>query len=225
MKGTIMTPKDDMFGSQQKKTSKSEKTRKAIKRAYVDLLETKEFDKIRVSDITRHMDIARSTFYAYFDDTYDVIEKLEDEFLDGMPGPDSSESGNPLQPLGDSGLEKKCSQIDWYFNWLDYVVEHKRLLAALTGPNGNPQFPHKLRSRVRELWRTQVNADGFYGDLENQNFFLRMIADTQLRCVKDLVKDSADTDYLKKHYAYLMYILRLGAWYDRTNWGSGSHFL
>lgn len=200
-------------------SGKSCKTRKAIMRAYLELLETKEFDKIRVADIIRHLDIARSTFYAYFDDAYDVIGTIEDEFLDEMPSPDKNEADNRLRECGEASLEKRCAQADWYREWLDYIVEHKRILAALTGHHGNPQFAHKLRSRVRELWRMQLNSDGFYGDLEEQNFFLRMISDTQLRCVKDLVKESADEAYLKKHYAYLMYVLRLGAWYDRVSWG------
>lgn len=90
-----------------------------------------------------------------------------------------------------------------------------KTFATLIGPHGNPQFPHKLRNAVRGLWKVQLVSDAFSGDEKIENLFLEVISDAQTRYIRKAVKPGANLADLKEQYLYLMYIIRLGAWYDR----------
>ncbi len=52
-----------------------------IKRALLELMQEKAFEKISVSDIVRKADINRGTFYAHFRDPHDVLLKIQDDMF------------------------------------------------------------------------------------------------------------------------------------------------
>jgi len=51
----------------------------AIERAFVDLLQEREFKDISVSDICKQTGLNRSTFYANYVDIYDLADKLREK--------------------------------------------------------------------------------------------------------------------------------------------------
>lgn len=54
-------------------------TKKAITDTFLELLNEKRLDRITVKDIVEKCGVSRKTFYYYFDDIYDLLEKcLED---------------------------------------------------------------------------------------------------------------------------------------------------
>ncbi len=54
-------------------------TKKAITDTFLELLNEKRLDRITVKDIVARCGVSRKTFYYYFDDIYDLLEKcLED---------------------------------------------------------------------------------------------------------------------------------------------------
>lgn len=56
-------------------------SQKAIKTAFLELLKTTPLDKISVTDICRLADINRATFYKYYENPRDLLNKLEDESI------------------------------------------------------------------------------------------------------------------------------------------------
>lgn len=52
-----------------------------IKRALLELMQEKSFDKISVSDIVRKADINRGTFYAHFKGPQDVLLKMQEDMF------------------------------------------------------------------------------------------------------------------------------------------------
>lgn len=66
-----------------------------IKEAMLALIQQKEFKKITVNDICSRCGINRSTFYAHFIDTYDLIEKMQ---LDIYQDVTDSFRNNPIEP-------------------------------------------------------------------------------------------------------------------------------
>ncbi|WP_411347924.1 TetR family transcriptional regulator [Paenibacillus sp. WLX2291] len=52
------------------------RTRQLIHQAFVELLQTKEFNEITVSDITRRATINRVTFYTHYTDKYELLEYM-----------------------------------------------------------------------------------------------------------------------------------------------------
>lgn len=54
-------------------------TKKAITDTFIGLLNEKRLDRITVKDIVAKCGVSRKTFYYYFDDIYDLLEKYLDE--------------------------------------------------------------------------------------------------------------------------------------------------
>ena len=53
----------------------------SIKKAFVDLLQEEPFEKVKVSEIARRAGIDRQTFYLHYVDKYDLLDKMNKEFL------------------------------------------------------------------------------------------------------------------------------------------------
>ena len=70
------------------KDKRIEKTLKNIENSFLDLLETKKFQNITVTDICKKANINRCTFYAHYDNTFVLLEtlqkKLVNEFLESF---------------------------------------------------------------------------------------------------------------------------------------------
>ena len=49
-------------------------TKTDIRKTFIELLNTKGFDNLTVSDIARGSDINRGTFYLHYVDKYDLME-------------------------------------------------------------------------------------------------------------------------------------------------------
>jgi len=60
---------------------KTRYTRQVIREAFLELLKVRPIEKITVTRICEIADISRGTFYLHFNDPYDLLERLENEFL------------------------------------------------------------------------------------------------------------------------------------------------
>lgn len=67
-----------------KNNKRRKESRDRIERAFIELLQTRDFDKISVSELIKMTQLNRSTFYANYVDIFDLAdktrEKLEREF-------------------------------------------------------------------------------------------------------------------------------------------------
>lgn len=58
-------------------------TKQLLKDNLIDLLEEKNIEKITIKELCKKADINRTTYYKYYLDQYDQLEKIEDEiFID-----------------------------------------------------------------------------------------------------------------------------------------------
>lgn len=56
-------------------------TKESLKIALIQLLQTKDFEAITVSDISRTAGVNRGTFYLHYVDKFDMMKQLEEEIL------------------------------------------------------------------------------------------------------------------------------------------------
>lgn len=68
------------------RSKQNKRTRQSIIAAFLRLMENKSFDRIVVQDILDETPIARSSFYSYFRDKYEIAEYLETEVLKAIEG-------------------------------------------------------------------------------------------------------------------------------------------
>ena len=63
----------------------STRTKKMIRRAFVDLIDEKKFiSNITVAELAERADIAKSTFYNHYDDVYAVADEMIRELIDEL---------------------------------------------------------------------------------------------------------------------------------------------
>lgn len=63
-----------------------EKTEKAIKNAFIELRAKKPLEKVTVTELCRLACINKSTFYAHYEDVYDLSDALEEEMVQAILG-------------------------------------------------------------------------------------------------------------------------------------------
>lgn len=57
------------------------RTKESIRHALVELINEKGFEAIKVKDITTRAKINRGTFYAHYQDKFDLMNKCEEEIM------------------------------------------------------------------------------------------------------------------------------------------------
>ena len=60
-------------------------TKKIIKESLLELLDQKPLDKITVTDICKTADLNRSTFYAHYEDTAQILREIEGDVIQQLP--------------------------------------------------------------------------------------------------------------------------------------------
>jgi AcrR family transcriptional regulator len=60
------------------------KTQEAIKKAFVELMNEKHFDKITLQDISDRANVNRRTIYLHYMDKYDLLDKLIEEHINNL---------------------------------------------------------------------------------------------------------------------------------------------
>ncbi|MBP3487565.1 MAG: TetR/AcrR family transcriptional regulator [Roseburia sp.] len=109
-------------------------TRMRIREAFFACLEEKPVNKITVKEICDLAEINRATFYKHYADPFDLMQKLEEEVIEGMQKSIESSGGDSSHSLLLSIIKGMMNKENSY--------------ALLTSPNGDPGFA----SRISELF-------------------------------------------------------------------------
>ena len=64
-------------------------TKKVIKDTFLSLLEEKDISNITVKELCEKADVNRGTFYRYYVDIYDLLKKIEEEFIEEIKNSNS----------------------------------------------------------------------------------------------------------------------------------------
>lgn len=105
-------------------------TRMVIKNSFVELLKKKPINKITVKEICEMAEINRATFYKHYLDVYDLLDKLEQEFLTEL-------QGNVQQ-----SIQKNFK--DTFTLILAGIKADSELYITLFSQNGDPLFPNRM---------------------------------------------------------------------------------
>jgi len=109
------------------------------------LMETKPFHEVKITELCGLAKISRSTFYVYFDSVYDVLQKIEDEFFNGLLGSESFLRSNEdvYWPERARGLSMVTAL---------YLSKHRKTIQLLLGENGDKSFEARLTNRCRLIF-------------------------------------------------------------------------
>ncbi len=60
------------------------RSKKMIKSAFLELIQTKDISQIRIKEVIELSDISKGTFYAHYQDIYAVYEEIETESIESL---------------------------------------------------------------------------------------------------------------------------------------------
>ncbi|WP_273749994.1 TetR/AcrR family transcriptional regulator [Leuconostoc mesenteroides] len=135
---------------------KNKLTQQRIMDAFVKLVSEKGFDNLTVSNITRTAKLSRGTFYIYYLDKYDVLEKIETYLLTNMEKLMQINIDKTISWLDDVDNNKLSAELDTYSPYrsfiqsFDFLDKNRFTLKTLLSKNGDSQFVYKLRHLIDE---------------------------------------------------------------------------
>lgn len=108
--------------------SKFQNTANKMGCALVSLLENKEFADISITDICKKAGVNRSTFYAHYDNTYDLLQETYDGLIKNFLAECKFEGLESISDLRDLSKEDlNFVSPEYLLPYLQYVKKHKRL--------------------------------------------------------------------------------------------------
>lgn len=155
------------------KTHKSEKTKRKIINAYLDLIPMKKWDKISVKEISAQANITRGTFYQYFSDIFDLMEHIETTLMTDLKKRYSSI--HKIEPTT-FNPELFIKKFDYnppevFYSWFNFCIEHKKSITVLLDPkHGDTYFVKKLKVILTEYISKMMDADGMPRDNLRETF-------------------------------------------------------
>lgn len=112
------------------------KTKAALRKAFVHLLDQKPFEQISIKDITEAAMINRSTFYLHYQDKYDLMEILENETVDTLV-----EFANLITPDSLQDALQKDEPLPHLIPVMKYIDENSVIFQLISKrDNGDPFF-------------------------------------------------------------------------------------
>ena len=130
------------------------RTKKLLTQALTELLQKKQVKEITVKELTDLADMNRGTFYMYYRDIFDMLEKIEDELFQKLDViAQTHEHGDPTQQV-------KPILLDLF----RFIEENQEMCRVLLSPNGDMNFLHRLYEAIRErgleIWKDQMGSLG-----------------------------------------------------------------
>ena len=125
---------------QKKEDRRVRRTKKLLTQALTQLLQEKQINEITVKELTDLADINRGTFYLYYKDMFDMLEKIEDGMFEAL---DEIVS---LHEHGDVSQQTKPILLDLFH----FIEENQEMCRVLLSPHGDMNFLHRLNEVVRE---------------------------------------------------------------------------
>ncbi|HSK69859.1 MAG TPA: TetR-like C-terminal domain-containing protein, partial [Candidatus Limnocylindria bacterium] len=124
-------------------------TRLALRESLLSLLQSNPINKITVSRICEQADVNRSTFYLYYSDGYDLLEKIEEELY--------QELADAIERFG-----VRLPSVDVLRRVYEIIYKNRDLCRVLFGEYGDKEFLRRVGAVAREKslqeWKRQMTG-------------------------------------------------------------------
>jgi len=135
------------------KYKSGKKTDGAIKRAFAELLvKKKALNRISVADLARQAGITRGTFYAHYNNVYDVALDIENELFDNIFSM-TPEEISELKEVRTTDNEMVKNYIDQIFQFLK---DNEKLYSELLSSDTPMMFVNKLNTNIKDRLLEQL---------------------------------------------------------------------
>ena len=129
---------------EKKEDRRVRRTKKLLTQALTRLLQEKQVNEITVRELTDLADMNRGTFYLYYKDIFDMLEKIEDSMFAALDVIMERHEKDAL------AADTKPILLDLF----NFIQENKEMSRVLLSVNGDMNFLHRLNEVVREKCRS-----------------------------------------------------------------------
>ena len=134
------------------------RTQKLLREALIALIEEQNFDAITVGEIAERAMVSRAAFYRYYQDKYDLVEKIFEETMDRLIREMDLRGGHVVTPHAPEAwiaLLDQEVQIEQtpepLVKLFDHFATYESLYHALLGGKGSPWFQTKMRASLADV--------------------------------------------------------------------------
>ncbi len=132
-------------------------TKMVLRESLIRLLCDKPISRITIKELCENADINRATFYSHYSDQFDLLKKIEDEFITDI-----------TSYLNNFTLEEdETSMMRMIHMMLEYIDRNKELCRVLLGTNVDTDFQAVVMQIVSERivleWKKK-SVDGSTAD-------------------------------------------------------------
>jgi AcrR family transcriptional regulator len=166
------------------------KTKKIIKEVLYELMEEKGFNDISITDLTTRADINRGTFYLHYTDKFDLLEQVENEFIEELN--EYTKDNILINFLTDNSLN---SPPPFMVKLFQYMKENAKFMKVILGPNGSPSFKLKLKKllAVNLFHNHQINPKERERLIVPEAYFLSYVISAHLGVLEQWVNSNMET--------------------------------
>ncbi|WP_142395914.1 MULTISPECIES: TetR/AcrR family transcriptional regulator [Bacillus] len=125
------------------------RTKTAIRNALVELIEEKGFEAITVKDITMKANINRGTFYAHYQDKFDLMTKCQEEIMHEFSIIAKQKLPEVIAELGSN--PSPTMPFVLIASILEFLNDNSDFMKAVLSPKGDLSFQTKLKDF---MWKT-----------------------------------------------------------------------
>ncbi|WP_226645376.1 TetR/AcrR family transcriptional regulator [Mesobacillus subterraneus] len=127
-------------------------TRMVLRESLMDLLKNKPISNITIKEICELADINRSTFYSHYSSQYDLLNAIEEEFIEDM-----------VATLNQYNFSKEEEALKMTEKILEYIAQNSDVCQTLLSENSDIHFQKKGMMITQEFifknWITDSHFD------------------------------------------------------------------
>ena len=154
-----------------KNNQRAQKTRNKIKEVLLEMLGSKGINQISVQEICRGANINRTTFYAHYDDIYDLMRNIEIEMEQGISKLFLEPESGTYKSLTEKTMEKLIDYVREnanfyrvYLNDFNYIKSFDKNIAAAWKQEIEPVFRKRTNASETELrYQFEYFNSGLHG--------------------------------------------------------------
>ena len=156
-------------------------TKDKIKDAFYELYATKKIERISIKEITEKAQLNRGTFYVYYKDIYDLLEKSEDEFIEELI---NKIKGVATMILRDEDILAFLPPLEFYQRYAKY-------LRVLLGHNGDPHFIFKIKTIIKKTLKELIQQENV-PTVPHMDYVMEYMASAQIGLISYWMQNDMD---------------------------------
>lgn len=130
-----------------------QETVRHIRSVFMNLYAEGGINSITVNSLCKECGIAKSTFYLYFEDKYQVLESVENEILEDLRMTCHDLSDCDMNEVLTGKPLKKA------FDTIRYIKDNAEIFRALLGKYGDPRFSYKWKKDIMDSFMGRFRAE------------------------------------------------------------------